>query len=125
MEMSEPRGKLKIERGTPPTSANPNPSNQITKRYVDGTCDITTPPPTSKVISEYDKAIANASDDAGLRMHFAFSLCLGGNWTEAMQQARAAARLRPEWDWPHSFMANHLRETGNVDEAVFENREAL
>jgi Flp pilus assembly protein TadD len=120
-----PRGKPIVERGTLPTPADPTPSNQVIYRYRDGRYDVTIPPATPTVIAEYEAAISDSPDDAGLHMHFAFSLLAAGEKESSFFHAREAARLKPDWAWPHSFKANVLGFAGRLDEAVVESREAL
>ena len=103
------KGRPVYTWGTPPTPEDPAPSNVVIKTYADGSYDMRTPPANPKVIAEYEAAIAAAPECAELRMEFAFSLCLAHLWEAAIDHAREAARLRPDWDRPRDFLKTYFR----------------
>lgn len=123
--MEESEGQPEVREGTPPTPDNPYPSNQVVTEYPDGSVRIETPPPTVQVLDEYEEAIANWPDDAGLRLHYSRTLQQANLPVQARKQAEEAIRLRPDWAFPHNQLAALLSEFGLHDAALCEYRAAL
>jgi len=117
--------KPKIILGAPPTPENPYPSNQITEEHSDGTSVTLMPTATEEVIREYEQAIRDYPEDAGLRLHFAIALQSIGDLPSAIVQATEAIRLRPDWEFAHSILGFALHDTGDLPRAVSHLREAL
>jgi tetratricopeptide (TPR) repeat protein len=123
--MEELKGRPKVKRGSPPTPANPYPSNQIVKEYANGISVISTPRPNKKVLAEYEQALTNTPDDAGLHLHYGIALKYASRRKEAQEQMEVAIGLRPEWDFPHSQLAGLLEEAGDYQAALSEMQIAL
>ena len=123
--MDEPKGTPMIRQGTAPTPENPYPSNQIVKEYPNGMIVMTVGRPTEKVLTEYQQAIADAPDDAGLHVHYGLALKGANRRQEAIEQMETAIRLRPDWYFPHTLLAGLLDEAGDYVAALSEKQTAL
>lgn len=86
---------------------------------------IYTPLPTDAVLAEYEQAIKDAPEDAGLRVHYAYALKKTGNRVADMEQTKIAVQLMPQWAFAHSILANYLKEQGEYDTAILHYQEAL
>jgi tetratricopeptide (TPR) repeat protein len=109
-----------VEYGTPPTPADPTPSNRTITRYPDGSCFTDTPPPTPTILAEYVQAIAAAPEDAGLRTHYSFALQRVNELAAASEQIREALRLAPDSAYAHRTFACLLQAQGEHAAAVEE-----
>jgi tetratricopeptide (TPR) repeat protein len=80
---------------------------------------------TTAVKSQIRLALASAPDDVGTFINAA-TLYLGmGLVHQAMQTARAAIKVDPDFFEAHDLLANILLSAGNVDEAISEYKAAL
>src|SRR5262249_41773108 len=64
-------------------------------------------------------------DDARLHLEFARALHYVDRHDEALDQAREAVRLKPDWAHSRAQFGFLLRETGDLSAAIGELREAL
>jgi tetratricopeptide (TPR) repeat protein len=101
------------------------PSNAVILEYPDGTCKISTPPPTAQVLEEYEEAIRNKPDDAQLRRFYSSALDHSGDSEAAVGQLRVAVSLQPDCPDLRCALAMQLEKTGDMDGAIPEFREAL
>ena len=116
---------VRFEQGSRPTPASPQPSNSVYKYYADGTVVIHTGGPTPAILAEYEQAINDAPEDAGLRFYYSSALRKSGRSDKALFQMREAVRIAPDWHMAHSGLAALLLSSGDSSEAIEECGEAI
>lgn len=117
--------RRRVERGTLPTPEDPYPSNQTVEWFADGTCMITQPEPTPRVLREYRNAIEEHPESPELHMHYGIALLASRDYDQAMREFQRAIEIDPESDFAHGQLAHLYEKTGDIENEIKEHREAL
>ena len=118
-------GRSIVERGTPPTPADPFPSNRVVTKYPDGSVFADSPHPNQTVLSEYAQAITAAPAEAGLRIHYGLALHRADQNEAAVEQIQEALRLDPQSGFAHRVYGCVLEAQGQYTQAAGEYRQDL